>query len=79
MIYIERNYEYNLDDKKAFNIYSDNKCKNLEFTCNYYVMIETLQISLDELVSNGFITYEEAWALRYDYLAYNELVEIYSE
>lgn len=79
MIYITRNYEYNLDDKKAFDIYSDYNCKNLEFSCNYYQMIETLQNSLDELLANGLITYEEAWNLRNDYIAYNEIVEMYSE
>ena len=79
MIYIARNYEFNLDNKKAFNIYSDYNCNNLEFSCNYYEMIETLQNSLDELVANGFITYEEAWNLRNDYIAYNEIVELYSE
>lgn len=79
MIYITRNYEFNLDDKKAFNIYSDYSCKNLEFSCNYYEMIETLQNSLDELVANGLITYEEAWNLRNDYIAYNEIMELYSE
>ena len=42
-------------------------------------MIETLQNSLDELVANRLITYEEAWAMRDDYVAYNEIVEMYSE
>lgn len=79
MIYITRNYEYNSDDKKAFDIYSDYDCKKLEFSCNYYQMIETLQNSLDELLANGVITYEEAWAMRDDYVAYNEIVEMYSE
>ena len=79
MLYIARNYEFNLDNKKAFDIYSDYICKNLEFSCNYYEMIETLQNSLDELVANGLITYEEAWNLRNDYIAYNEIVEMYSE
>lgn len=79
MIYITRNYEFNLDNKKAFDIYSDYNCKNLEFTCNYYEMVETLQNSLDELVANGLISYEEAWAMREDYIAYNEIVELYNE
>lgn len=79
MLYIARNYEFNLDNKKAFDIYSDYNCKNLEFSCNYYEMIETLQNSLDELVANGLISYEEAWNLRNDYIAYNEIVEMYSE
>lgn len=79
MIYITRNYEFNLDNKKAFDIYSDSDCKNLEFSCNYYEMVETLQNSLDELVSSGLITYEEAWGMRDDYIAYNEIVEIYNE
>lgn len=79
MIYITRNYEYNLGDKKAFNIYSDYNCNKLEFSCNYYEMVETLQNSLDELVSNGLITFEEAWNLRNDYVAYNEIVDIYSD
>ena len=79
MIYITRNYTVNLDDKKAFEIYSDSTCEKLEFYCNYYEMIETLQNSLDELVNNGLITYEEAWAIRDDYVAYNEIVEIYNE
>ena len=79
MIYITRNYEFNLDDKKAFDIYSDYSCKNLELSCNYYQMVETLQNSLDELVANGLISYEEAWNLRNDYIAYNEIVELYNE
>lgn len=79
MIYIKRNYEYNSDDKKAFEIYSDTACKKLEFSCNYYEMVETLQNSLDELLANGLISYEEAWAMRDDYVAYNEIVELYNE
>lgn len=42
-------------------------------------MVETLQNSIDELVANGLISYEEAWNLRNDYIAYNEIVELYSE
>ena len=79
MIYITRNFEFNLDNKKAFDIYSDSACKNLKFPCDYYEMIETLQNSIDELLANGLITYEEAWAMRDDYIAYNEIVELYSE
>ena len=79
MIYITRNYTVNLDDKNAFEIYSDSACENLKFSCNYYEMIETLQNSIDELVANGLISYEEAWNLRNDYIAYNEIVELYSE
>lgn len=79
MIYITRNYAVNLDDKNAFEIYSDYTCKNLKFSSNYYEMIETLQNSIDELLANGLITYEEAWGMRDDYIAYNEIVELYSE
>lgn len=79
MIYITRNYKLNLYSKNAFEIYSDSTCENLQFSCDYYEMIETLQNSLDEMVDNGLITHEQAWNMREDYIAYNEIVETYAE
>ena len=33
MNYIVRNYEFNIDDNKAFEIYSDSTGEHLEYTC----------------------------------------------
>ena len=43
MNYIVRNYEFNTDNNKAFEIYSDSTCEHLEYTCNYNDMITILQ------------------------------------
>ena len=75
MNYIVRNYEFNTDNKKAFEIYSDSTCEHLEYTCNYNDMITILQDNISLMVNDGLLDYQEAWLMKDDYLAYNELVE----
>lgn len=76
MIYITRNYKFDIDDNKAFEIFSDYTCENLEYTCDYYEMIEVMQDNITEMVNDGLIDYQEAWNMRNDYIAYNETVEL---
>ena len=76
MIYITRNYKFDINDNKAFEIFSDCTCENLEYTCDYYEMIEVMQDNLTEMVDDGFIDYQDAWNMRNDYVAYNETVEL---
>ena len=75
MNYIVRNYEFNIDDNKAFEIYSDSTCEHLEYTCNYNDMIKILQDNISLMVNDGLIDYREAWNMRNDYIMYDELVE----
>ena len=75
MNYIVRNYEFNTDDNKAFEIYSDSTCEHLEFTCNYHDMIKVMQDNIDMMLDDDLIDYQEAWLIRNDYIAYNEIVE----
>ena len=75
MNYILRNYEFNTDDNKAFEIYSDSTGEHLEFICNYHDMIKVMQDNIDMMLDDGLIDYQEAWLMKDDYLAYNELVE----
>ena len=74
MNYIVRNYEFNIDDNKAFEIYSDSTGEHLEYTCNYNDMIKVMQDNIDMMVNNELIDFEEAWLMRDDYITYNELV-----
>ena len=39
MIYISRNFNFDINDNKAFEIYSNSTCEHLEYTCNYDDMI----------------------------------------
>ena len=75
MTYIVRNYEFNTDDNKAFEIYSDYTCEHLECTRNYHDMLEIMQENIDMMLDNELIDYQEAWFIKDDYIAYNEFVE----
>ena len=75
MNYILRNYKFNIDDNKAFEIYSDYTCEHLEYTCNHNDMIKILQDNIDMMLDDELIDYQEAWLIRNDYIAYNEIVE----
>lgn len=74
MNYITRNYEFNFDNYKAFEIYSDSTGEHLEFTCNYHDMLKVMQDNIDIMLDNELIDYQEAWLIKDDYLAYDELV-----
>ena len=75
MIYISRNYEFDADNNKAFEIYSDSTCEHLEFICNYHDMIKVMQDNIDMMLDDGLIDYQEAWLMKDDYIAYDEIVE----
>ena len=75
MNYILRNYEFNADDNKAFEIYSNSTGEHLEFICNYQDMIKVMQDNIDMMLDDELIDYQEAWLIRNDYIAYNEIVE----
>ncbi|QBX24877.1 hypothetical protein SAMN05216392_0383 [Streptococcus equinus] len=75
MIYITRDYSLENDDNKAFSIYSDYTCENLEYTCNYYEMLVAMQDSINDMVEEGLIDYQEAWYMRDDFIVYDEMVE----
>ena len=76
MIYISRNYNFDTDNNKAFEIYSDSTCEHLEYTCNYYNMIEVMQENISMMVNNELIDYQEAWLMKDDYIAYDELIDL---
>ena len=76
MNYIVRNYEFNTDDNKAFEIYSDSTCEHLEYTCNYNDMITILQDNISLMANDGLISYRQGWDMRNDYIMYNEFVEL---
>ena len=75
MNYITRNYNFDTDNNKAFEIYSDSTGEHLEFTCNYHDMIKVMQDNIDMMLDDELIDYQEAWLIRNDYIAYNEIVE----
>ena len=75
MNYILRNYEFNTDDNKAFEIYSDSTGEHLEYTCNYNDMIKIMQDNISLMVNDGLLDYREAWNMRNDYIMYDEIVE----
>ena len=75
MNYIVRNYEFNTDDNKAFEIYSDSTCEHLEFTCNYHDMIKVMQDNIDMMLDDELIDYRDGWNMRNDYIMYDEIVE----
>lgn len=75
MNYILRNHKFDIDDNKAFGIYSNSTCEELEYCCNYYKMIDIMQDNIDEMINDGLIDYQEAWNMRNDYILYNETVE----
>ena len=75
MIYISRNFNFDINDNKAFEIYSDSTCEHLEYTCNYNDMIKIMQENIDLMANDGLIDYQEAWLMKDDYIAYNEIVD----
>ena len=76
MNYIVRNYEFNTDDNKAFEIYSDSTCEHLEYTRNYNDMIKIMQENISLMANDGLISYRQGWNMRNDYIMYNEYVEL---
>ena len=76
MNYILRNYEFDADNNKAFEIYSDSTCEHLEYTCNYNDMIKIMQENISLMANDGLISYRQGWNMRNDYIMYNEYVEL---
>ena len=76
MIYISRNYKFDTDNNKAFEIYSDSTCEHLEYTCNYHDMLEIMQENISLMANDGLISYRQGWNMRNDYIMYNEYVEL---
>ena len=76
MIYISRNYNFDTDNNKAFEIYSDSTGEHLEYTCNYNDMIKIMQENISLMANDGLISYRQAWKMRNDYIMYNEYVEL---
>ena len=79
MIYISRNFNFDINDNKAFEIYSDSTCEHLEYTCNYHDMLEIMQENIYLMASDGLISYREGWNMRNDYIMYNEYVELFEQ
>ena len=79
MNYILRNYEFNNDNNKAFENYSDSTCEHLEYTCNYHDMLEIMQENIYLMANDGLISYREGWKMRDDYIMYNEYVELFEQ
>ena len=79
MNYISRNYKFDTDDNKAFEIYSDSTCEHLEYTCNYNDMITILQDNISLMANDGLISYRQGWNMRNDYIMYNEYVELFEQ
>ena len=79
MIYISRNHKFDIDNNKAFEIYSDSTCEHLEYTCNYNDMITILQDNISLMANDGLISYREGWNMRNDYIMYNEYVELFEQ
>ena len=79
MNYIVRNYEFNTDNNKAFEIYNDSTCEHLEYTCNYNDMITILQDNISLMANDGLISYRQGWKMRNDYIMYNEYVELFEQ
>ena len=75
MNYILRNYEFDANDNKAFEIYSDSTCEHLEYTCNYNDMIKIMQENISLMANDGLISYRQGWNMRNDYIMYDEIVE----
>ena len=75
MIYISRNFNFDINDNKAVEIYSDSTCEHLEYTCNYHDMIEILNDSIRVMLEDGLIDHKEAWDMKDNYILYNQVVE----
>ena len=79
MIYISRNYDFDSNENKAFEIYSDSTLEHLEYTCNYHDMLKVMQENIYLLASDGLISYQQGWRMRDDYIMYNEYVELFEK
>ena len=79
MNYILRNYKFDTDNNKAFEIYSDSTGEHLEFICNYQDMIKVMQDNIYLMANDGLISYREGWKMRDDYIMYNEYVELFEQ
>ena len=79
MIYISRNFNFDINDNKAFEIYSDSTCEHLEYTCNYHDMLEIMQENISLMANDGLISYRQGWKMRNDYIMYNEYVELFEQ
>ena len=75
MIYISRNFNFDINDNKAVEIYSDSTCEHLEYTCNYHDMIEILNDNIRVMLEDGLIDHKEAWDMKDNYILYNQVVE----
>ena len=75
MIYISRNFNFDINDNKAVEIYSDSTCEHLEYTCNYHDMIEILNDSIRVMLEDGLIDHKEALNMRDNYILYNQAVK----
>ena len=74
MIYISRNFNFDINDNKAVEIYSDSTCEHLEYTCNYHDMIEILNDNIRVMLEDGLIDHKEAWDMKDNYILYNQAV-----
>ena len=79
MIYISRNFNFDINDNKAFEIYSDSTCEYLEYTCNYDDMLEIMQENISLMANDGLISYRQELNMRENYIMYNEYVELFEQ
>ena len=79
MIYISRNFNFDINDNKAFEIYSDSTCEHLEYTCNYHDMLEIMQENISLMAKDGLISYRQELNMRDNYIMYNEYVELFEQ
>lgn len=79
MIYISRNYNFDTDNNKAFEIYSDSTREHLEYTCNYHDMLEIMQENISLMENEGLISYRQGGNMRDNYIMYNEYVELFEQ
>ena len=75
MIYISRNFNFDINDNKAVEIYSDSTCEHLEYTCNYHDMIEILNDNIRVMLEDGLIDHKEALNMKDNYILYNQTVK----
>ena len=75
MIYITRNFNFDINDNKAVEIFSDSTCEHLEYTCNYHDMIEILNDNIHLMLEDGLIDYKEALNMKDNYILYNQTVK----
>ena len=75
MIYISRNFNFDINDNKAVEIYSDSTCEHLEYTCDYHDMIEILNDNIRVMLEDGLINHEEALNMKDNYILYNQAVK----